>query len=141
MSDSIPALTGSISIKQLQEFGWYTRGYNEYKPKTAVVDSLKPFAADLRIIAVLGTWCSDSREHIPALMRLADDTGIKPEQIELIGVDRTKQCTHPDISPMQIEYVPTLFIFYKGKRIGTIIETPNLTLEEDILHLINTAHD
>lgn len=142
MSDSIPVLTGSISLQQLQTFKWHVDGYANYVCKKEIIDSIKPFAQHLKLIVVMGTWCSDSREHIPALLRVANAAGIPSSHLEFLGVDRTKKCSHPDISPMNIEYVPTIYVFYKSKLMGTIIETPKLSIEEDLLHLItNTTHD
>jgi thiol-disulfide isomerase/thioredoxin len=143
MSDSIPVLTGKISIQQLQAFTWHTNEYAKYACNKDVIDSLKPFAQQLKLIVVMGTWCSDSREHIPALLRVADAAGVPQSHIELLGVDRTKKCSHPDITPMNIEYVPTIFIFLNGKLVGTIVETPKQTIEKDLLHLVtpNTSHD
>lgn len=142
MNDSIPVLTGTISIKELQTFKWYTEGYANYSCKKEVIDSIKPFAQYIKLIVVMGTWCSDSREHIPALLRIVDAAGIRPAHLEFLGVDRSKQCSHPDISPMNIEYVPTIYVFYKGKLMGTIVETPKLSIEEDLFHLItNTTND
>src|SRR6476620_7852907 len=136
MSDTIPVLTGNISTQQLQAFKWHTNGYAQYVSKKPVLDSIRPFAQNIKLIVVMGTWCSDSREQIPALLRVASDLNIPESHIEILGVDRTKKCSHPDISPMNIEYVPTIFVFYKGKMMGTIVESPILTLEEDILHLL-----
>ncbi len=142
MSDSIPILTGTISLQQLQAFKWHTDEYAQYVSKKEVLDSIRPFAPNIKLIVVMGTWCSDSREQIPALLRIASDLNIPESHIELLGVDRTKKCSHPDISPVNIEYVPTIFLFYNGKLMGTIVEMPTLTLEEDILHLlIPTHHD
>ena len=60
---------------------------------------------------------------------------IPEERINLIGVDREKQSS-VDLSQLNIEYVPTFIVFYKGKELGRIIENPRISLEADLLQLL-----
>lgn len=129
-------LIGTIEAKVLQQYSWYGKQYSTYKADATSIETLRSFAADIKLVVVLGTWCGDSKEHVPALLKIADEAGIQAAQIELIGVDRKKQCPLPDISLLHIEYVPTIFVFYQGKLKGKIVETPQITIEQDLLALI-----
>jgi hypothetical protein len=59
------------------------------------------------------------------------------EKIELIGVDRKKQCGTVDIKPLNIEYVPVIMVFNNKKLVGKIVETTEKSIEEDLLKLLS----
>ena len=86
------------------------------------------------LLVVLGTWCSDSHELVPQLFKVIDLAGW--QEVELIGVDRKKQCASVDIRPLGIEYVPVIIVFEKGKELGRIVETVNRNVEEDLLEIL-----
>jgi thiol-disulfide isomerase/thioredoxin len=129
-------LIGTIEHKNLKTFSWFDSAYKAYTPEPSVIDSIKAHAKDTRLMVVLGTWCSDSQEHIPALYKIASEAGIDTKQVELIGVDRKKHCPLPDISALNIEYVPTIFVFVKGVLKGKIVEEPQQRLEQDLLNIL-----
>ncbi len=135
MSDT-SLLIGSIEQKDIKNYSWYAKNFSEYTPDQTSVEAIKPFVSDLKIMVVFGTWCSDSHELLPAFYKINEQLGINETQIELIAVDRKKHCPLPDITSFNIEYVPTFFVFHKGKLVGKIIETPTKTLEADILELL-----
>jgi thiol-disulfide isomerase/thioredoxin len=138
MSDT-SLLIGTIEHKDIKGYSWYGKTFSEYTPDQTSVDGLKPFVNDLKVMAVMGTWCSDSHELLPAFYKISEQAGISDNQIELIAVDRKKHCPMPDITSLNIEYVPTFFVFYKGKLVGKIVETPNKTLEADMLELLTKS--
>jgi hypothetical protein len=109
------------------------RSYHSTLQPTSETDSL---IKELFITIVLGTWCGDSREQLPRFFRVTDQLGIPPEHITLIGVDGRKQSTDPDVTPMAIERVPTFIFTRNCKELGRIIETPQKSLEEDLLEII-----
>jgi thiol-disulfide isomerase/thioredoxin len=135
MSDTT-ILIGQIDRTSLTSYNWYTMEYAKYSPDQRVLDKLKPYVANLRVMVIMGTWCSDSHEWIPPFYKIAKKIGLPENQIELIAVDRKKHCPSPDITSLNIEYVPTFFVFYKGKLMGKIVETPETTFEGDLLNLI-----
>ncbi len=137
-SDSIA--DGKINAADLaQLYTWYNKGFNHYQPDKATIDSLKPYVNHLSVMTVLGTWCSDSREHVPHFMKVMHVLGVNEKQIELIGTLRNKQSTKLDISSLNIQYVPTFIIFYKGKEVGRIIEDTQVSIEKDILRLLQNT--
>lgn len=138
MSDTT-LIIGKIEINQLEDYSWYEKGFAEYLPDNTIVKHLEQFAPKVKVMIVMGTWCGDSKEHVPAFMKTASLCGIPDTQLEFIGVDRKKNCPFPDISSLNIEYVPTFFVFYDNVLIGKIVETPKKTIEADLLELlINT---
>jgi thiol-disulfide isomerase/thioredoxin len=129
-------LIGTITKENLNHYSWYGTEYSKYVPDHTALEKIRPYVADLKIMVVMGTWCSDSHELIPAFFKLASQIGLPDSHIEMIAVDRKKKCPVPDVSSLHIEYVPTFFVFYKGKNVGKIVETPTKTLEADILDLL-----
>ncbi|MDP3685076.1 MAG: thioredoxin, partial [Ignavibacteria bacterium] len=53
-------------------------------------------------------------------------------KVKLIMVDRKKDAAGIDISPFNIELVPTMIFYNDGLEVGRIIETPKETLEKDL---------
>jgi thiol-disulfide isomerase/thioredoxin len=135
MSDTT-LLIGNIEEESLNRYNWFNEGYRKYTPSAESVDALKVYVADMKIMVVMGTWCSDSHELVPAFFKVATELGLRKTQIEMIGVDRKKHCPVPDISALRIEYVPTFFVFYKGELKGKIVETVNKSIEQDIQKLL-----
>ena len=132
-NDSTQVLEGKLTRTQLEQFGWFKKQYNTYKPFPAVLQQLTNYPK-CSIMVVLGTWCSDSHELVPQLFKVGDMAGW--ENIELIGVDRKKQCSTFDISSLGIEYVPVILVFNNKKLVGKIVETTQKTMEEDLLELL-----
>jgi len=116
---------------------WYDVEYKTYQPNQDIIKQLSSLVnEDLHIIVVFGSWCSDSKEQVPRFLTIADRLAIDPDMIEFIAVDRKKQASDFNINEYKIEKVPT-FIFYKnGNECGRIIETPETTLENDMLNLL-----
>jgi thiol-disulfide isomerase/thioredoxin len=132
-----------IGRKTLQELKatnhqiWFDSNYQKYQPDIAVLQSLPKINEAIKVIIVGGTWCSDTRQYLPAFYKVLDVW--KPEHlaVELIFVDRTKKLKEKDFKKLHITNVPT-FIFYnaKGKEMGRIIETPKVDIENDLSQLL-----
>ena len=136
-TDTDEILEGRISQKDLSaRYSWFDDTKQQYIPDDSVVKDLLPYSRQLDFVVVLGTWCSDSQKHVPAFYTLMDALHIADKHIELIGVDRQKRGGMVDVAPLGIEYVPTFIVFYKGKEIGRIVEAPKVSLEKDLLQML-----
>jgi len=115
---------------------WFSPNYKEYIPDNQVVNRLRPALKGIKIKAVMGTWCGDSRREIPHFYKLLDATGFDYNNLEMITVDRSKSTPNNEQEGLSIERVPT-FIFYKdGKEINRFVEYPRETLEKDFLKIL-----
>lgn len=116
---------------------WFIPEYNSYVPNNDILTELKDLLSEeLHIVVVFGSWCSDSKEHLPHFFNIIDKLNLYDDMIDIIAVDRKKQAAEIDLTMYNIEKVPT-FIFYKnGKEIGRIIETPQTTLENEMKLII-----
>lgn len=129
---------GPVTKNDLQQYSWFDKTYAAYHPDTAIIDQLKGLVNGVSVLTVMGTWCGDSKEHVPAFFHIAALTGLN--KMETIAVNRKKKSDHFDVTPLGIEYVPTFIFFKNGKEIGRIIETPEETLEKDMLKILQAAN-
>jgi hypothetical protein len=112
---------------------YFETEYQEYTPIDTVCSYLEDNMDSINITIVLGTWCHDSQEQVPRFYKILDEIDFNPDKLIMIGVERNKTGGKVDISELEIDRVPT-FILYRGNReLGRIVETPILSLEEDMM--------
>ena len=115
---------------------WFDINYESYSPEQKVLKNLKEIdKQDLSIKIVLGTWCHDSRREVPVFLRVADEIGIPDDKISLICVNGIKEFPGTDLSPLNINFVPTFIFYNSGSEIGRIIESPAESIEKDMLNI------
>jgi hypothetical protein len=115
----------------------YKVGYSAYAPDRIILDQIASIPEDITIILAMGTWCGDSKEHVPHFYKVLDLLKFNLDKLTLICVDRSKTAPGIDLSKLNIQRVPTFIFFRKNKEIGRIVETPEATLEKDILRIIS----
>ncbi len=115
---------------------WFDEEYTDYTLDMSVVNQLKPLLKKVKIKAVMGTWCGDSRREIPAFYKLLDAVAFNYKNLQMICVNRNKTSTNNEQAGLNIERVPT-FIFYKNtKEINRFVEYPRATIEKDFLRIL-----
>jgi hypothetical protein len=138
--DAETILEGRLSQKELaSRYAWFEEGKQKYVPDESTVKALLPYSRHLRFIVVMGTWCSDSRMHVPPFFKLMGALHIPEKRIELIGVDRKKQSSKVDLPALHVGYVPTFVVLYQGKEVGRIVENPEVSLEQDLLQILRNT--
>jgi len=90
----------------------------------------------IEIMTVFGSWCSDSLDHVPPFIKIAEFLQIPEEQIIYIGVDKEKNDPEHMTDEYGIVKVPTFIVMKDGLEIGRIIETPTKTLEKDLFSIL-----
>lgn len=124
---------------------WYEPEYEAYAPNHETIGRIiKVFNGETmnevgvaRIRIILGTWCSDSQREVPRLLKVLDFIDFQKDKIDIIGVNRKKIAPEAGIDEGYVDFVPTVIILFNGSEIGRIIETPDKTLEEDILEIFS----
>lgn len=140
------------STSEVMALGWIQRSdfmtstyprfqqvYDSTQIEEHFVEMIRQLSTDIEVVVVLGTWCSDSKQHVPRFLKIADLSGIAPSRITYYGVDRSKKSADGVTDQYRIELVPTFIFFKKGKEIGRITESPRNSLEEDILSILADA--
>lgn len=129
-------MLGTCNMEQLKTGSFaefFSIYYSSYEVNQDIVAEINDFFQQnsdsfVSICIVLGTWCGDSHEQVPPFVKVLEN---------IFCVDRNKTAPNIDLEELFIERVPT-FIFYKnGMEIGRIVETPQKSLEADILDIIN----
>ena len=132
-------LNGEVTVKDLKTDSlfkqYYHEGFKDYDVKNAkkIDDALT--GIDIKV--VLGTWCHDSQVQVPKFFKILSETAYDEKTIEILTVDPDKKIPGRDISSLNIERVPTfIFIAEDGAEMGRIIESPEKTLENDMLDIL-----
>lgn len=125
---------GIVTFPEMKER--YEAGYRTYKIDPAILDRLKSLPFNKRITIVLGTWCGDSKLQTPHFLKIIDALGVNEGDTEIIGVDSTKKTEYGLLDKLNIERVPTFIFYEEDQEIGRIVESPQTTLEEDILAIL-----
>jgi len=118
---------------------WFVNEYNLYRnlADKKIIDSLSKYLNRVKIEVVLGTWCSDSREHFPHFMVIADICHFPDSSLSIICVDREKLAPNIPLENKKIDFVPIFIIYYNGNEIGRIIETPVESIEKHLLDIVS----
>jgi hypothetical protein len=112
--------------------------YDAYKPDPAKTEELKSkLGSELNIDIYLGLWCADSKNNVPAFLKMLDVAGASVP-VRFFNVQRKPVKTIQYFSDKyRIEKVPT-FIFYRGNvEAGRIIENPTVSLIEDSIAILS----
>ncbi|NOR88528.1 MAG: hypothetical protein GQ527_13060 [Bacteroidales bacterium] len=144
-----PDLDMEILIGEVDEIGLanpvfvenWNESYGIYLPDKVTLRKLKKVFRknkDLSIQVFLASWCGDSQQHLPDFVKLAH--GAKIKNIHYYALNRQKEMEafdFIDLYSFEIERVPTFIIYDGDKEIGRIIETPEVSLEKDLLKIVS----
>lgn len=114
----------------------YAIEYPAYQPGPQAIQQLRLLLQDIRVIIVMGTWCSDCRQQVPRLYKVLDQADFPAEQITLIFVDESKKAADGLTDHLNINKVPTFILTASNKEIGRITESPLVTLESDMIEIL-----
>jgi hypothetical protein len=131
--------TGEMSEQQLWETVPVWRSMMEgYQPDAEAVSALKAGSADTEITVALGTWCGDSRNYVPKLMKALKAAGNDRLKVKIIGIDSQFHTPVATIQKRRLVNVPTVIVERSGREIGRIVETPAAsTMEEDLAAILS----
>jgi hypothetical protein len=110
--------------------------YDTVHVQTEFIDLIRKAGVDVEIRVFLGTWCSDSRLHVPRFLKVVDLVQPSLAHVSLYGLDRKKKSPQGDEAAFGIVAVPTFIFLRHGKEIGRIVETPQTSMEADMLTLL-----
>jgi tetratricopeptide (TPR) repeat protein len=138
---TILAGKASLSALQMPNYkGWFDDSYKKYTIDATSTQQLKPLLQNKRMEIFLGTWCGDSRREVPRMLKVLQTAGMDTTQLTLIFVDNSshayKQSPQHEEKGKNIHHVPSFIIYDEKKEIGRIIETPVVSLEKDLLAIL-----
>jgi len=137
----IPVWYGALAVEKLERsFEDFRKEKEAYQPQMAWLGFLGKAQGRYGLVVAMGTWCSDSREQVPRLLKILQLLGpANPfTELTLLGVDRGKKVLPARNFPYgPVERVPTIVVTFGGSEVGRIVETPLAgTLEEDLVRIL-----
>ncbi len=115
---------------------WFNSEYENYSVDTSTMKLVAKDIQTINLTIAFGTWCSDSREQIPRLLKILEYLDFPLSKIKMLAVDRNKKAGEYDIDNLKIELVPTIVLYKDDVEFGRIVETPHMSLEEDLVDMI-----
>jgi len=115
---------------------WFQPEYETYIPDMEILNQIDPeILTNVTIKVVLGTWCSDSQREIPRFVKIIDY--LEFSNYSFIAVNRLKLAEETEVDELEVDLVPTFIFYLNNEEIGRIIETPEDSIEKDILNIIS----
>ena len=135
-SEKNAILTGWITESQLlNQSPVYKQEKDSYEPDSTSIEILKKFNQDVNVLVFLGTWCSDSRREVPRFLKILELANNDHIKFQLMGLDRSKRDSLGLAEKNQIEFVPTFVVFKNDQEVDRIVETPSLSIEQDLVEI------
>ena len=132
-----PIPVGPVKMEEVFQFNEEYKPLAEaYKPIGSGVEFLKKYPKTIRIEVFYGTWCGDSRSHVPSFLKIIAAANNPHIEISICAVDRAKQEPADLIKRRRIVRVPTFIVFDGERELGRIVETPATTIEEDLYKIL-----
>jgi thiol-disulfide isomerase/thioredoxin len=130
-------LTGHVTRAALEDYeSWKTLRAQDYTPDASTVKTIAERGKDVQVLAIVATWCPDSRREVPRFFKIYDQARLGMGKVTLVAVDRSKKDAEGLTVKYEILRVPT-FVFFRGDReIGRVTERAVTTLENDIALIV-----
>jgi thiol-disulfide isomerase/thioredoxin len=120
---------------------WFGKYYDSYITDTVSITPLTRSLKDKTIEVFLGSWCGDSKREVPRMLKILEQAGFDSNRLRLIFVDYAlgsyKQSPQHEEKGKNIHHVPTIIIYDDKKELGRIVESPLVSLEKDLLSVLN----
>src|SRR5205085_11191004 len=92
---------------------------------------------DTDITVVLGTWCGDSKNHVPKLIRAVHAAANPHLKLKFVGLAARFAEPMETIQDRNILNVPTVIVERGGRELGRIVETPGgKSVEADLAAIL-----
>jgi len=114
----------------------WRENHDRYRPEPDMIEALKgKLGAGSSVDVYLGLWCADSRDHVPAFIKIVEllGPGLRVRYFNLPRKENKE--TKFFIEELGVERLPTFIFYLDGKEIGRIVEKPKTGLIEDILEI------
>jgi len=138
-------LLGNISQDKFLEppyASWFKPNYENYDVDKKSITLIGPNLNNYKLLLFLGTWCGDSKREVPRFLKILEAADFPMKNLKIVAVDgrkdNYKKSPNGEEWGLNILRVPTIIFYKNGREINRIIETPNNTLEADMLKILTT---
>ncbi|MEM7355979.1 MAG: thioredoxin family protein [Acidobacteriota bacterium] len=115
---------------------WHRRA-QAYAPDTDAVAALGATDRQIEVTVALGTWCGDSRNYVPKLIKALEEANNPNIRLDLMSIHRSFTQPAEFIRGEQVTNVPTVIVREAGEEIGRIVETPaSVSVEADLAAIL-----
>jgi hypothetical protein len=137
LSPAVQDFVGPASREAILEHcpAWRDR-VAAYQPDAEALNKLRGLGREVRIEVYFGSWCSDSEAHVSEFFKVLDLLDSPAVQAIYVGVPRDKAKRAPFYQEKDIVRLPTFVVLVDGREAGRIIETPERTIEEDLVKIL-----
>ena len=141
-------LLGNSTYERLNEAPfdqWFTDNEDNYTPHEEDIKTLKISISQIDSITVfMGTWCGDSKKEVPRLTKTLKALDFDFNKLKIICVSNTfnnyKQSPENEQAGQNIHRVPTIILHNNDSETGRIVEEPVVSIEKDLLAIINQTY-
>ena len=120
----------------LQDPEW-KKIYDDYVPDAALIAGLRSQAAGLKADVYFGSWCSDSKNHVPVFLKILDTLNVPEFTVNFYDVDKKANADQKYfVEDMMVEKVPTFIFYANGFEMGRIVENPRNNLLQDMMLIV-----
>jgi len=95
-----------------------------YEPQSTALQAFAAVAEPLTLTVYLGTWCGDSRNHVPKLLKTLDLARNPNIALELVAVSSDFSEPWRRLRRDRITNVPTILVTRAGVELGRFVESP-----------------
>ena len=130
---------GEFSRKQLQNSehnSWFMDNYDAHPLNETLVSQIDSLFSEIEVTIYMGTWCKDSQREVPGFFRIIDALDANDQINRLVGLNEGKISHDGSAEEAGITNVPTFIFSKKGEEINRIVEFPIISLEQDILNIL-----
>jgi thiol-disulfide isomerase/thioredoxin len=128
-------LIGKVTQANIADSMWYRENYGGESVSADALNTINDFSNEVTVEVFFGTWCEDSRIWVPSFIGLIDKTELA-DQVSLVALPRSKNTAETAKLKEIIERVPTFVFWRDGQEIGRIVETPEVSLVEDMIEVL-----
>lgn len=107
-----------------------------YLPDATAMQVLKKELSNYNLVVLFGSWCSDSHLQLPHLYKVLQEANMPMEKVQLYGMDRAKKGRDVEDKIFKVDRVPTIILYKNNQEVGRIVETPQRSLEADLVAMI-----
>jgi thiol-disulfide isomerase/thioredoxin len=133
---------GAMTIEELWETVPVWKSIAEhYQPDAAAVERLRAIGEPVELEIVFATWCGDSKQYVPRLLKSIEAANNPNIRVELTGIGPEFLEPMSVVQGDNITNVPTVIVRNDDAReIGRVVETPACpTMEGDVADILGGA--
>ncbi len=130
---------GEFSRTQLQNSehnSWFTDNYDAHPLNETLASQIDSLFSEIEVTIFMVTWCEDSQREVPGFFRIIDALDANNQINRLVGLNEDKISYDGSAEEAGITNVPTFIFSKKGEEINRIVEFPIISLEQDILDIL-----